>query len=1000
MTRRHVALTAAAALAFAGLALPPSASAEQSDDPSPGASVEVSTTGSYIVVMEADPLIVDNDVEDLRTPKVRAKEAKLVASHKAVLKEVGADPADKVQDFTNALNGFSATISHDEAVALAAQKNVKLVQPDELRQLQTDSTGTFLGLTGRGAAWSSGVTGEGVVVGVIDSGIWPEHPSFADDGTYKAPSIPPLDESERSACDFGNTAHNANDEAFTCTNKLVGARQMLATYRSLIGADPDEFDSARDDDGHGTHTASTAAGNAGVKASMYGKALGTVSGIAPRAQIIAYKGLGNLGGFSSDLAASIDQAVADGVDVINYSVGGGPSLTSADDIAFLFAADAGVFVATSAGNDGPGAGTIGGPASVPWITTVGASTQDRFFGGTATLGTTSPYPWQEKAHHGSKGKTTKVSGASVTKGTARNLPLVDAEAAGGDLCIPGTLDAAKVTGTIVLCRRGSIGRAEKSLAVSQAGGAGMILYNNTNDDNLFTDTHSVPSLHVDLDEGLVVKEYIDKTSKPRATITTGEVGRWKNAPTMAIFSSRGPNPVAEDLIKPDVTAPGVQILAGNSPFPDPGAVQGELFQAIAGTSMSSPMVAGLFALLKQEHPEWTAAIAKSALMTTAHQKVRDNDRTSAAGPFAMGAGHVDPGRVDRKGSAFNPGLAYDPGFVDYLGFLCGTDEQAVSASTCDSLAAAGIPSDASDLNLPSIGIAELPGSQTVTRTVTSVANRTVRWSAKVDAPKGYDVKVSPRRLTLKPGQSASFEVTITNNGRGPVGEWRFGSLTWRGGGYTAHSPIAVKGSLFNAPKSVSGTGTEGSGGFDVTFGYTGDYAAAAHGLAADAPVEGEINQDPDQTYPSSDDGVGVDRIEFTLNGSAFARWALEVPGDDDLDLYLEDSDGNIVATSTNGGTDELIELTLPADGDYTLVVHGWSVPSEPLAYTVGFWDVPVAPSTGTLTVDSAPSSATIGSVERIGFSWSGLTAGTDYLGAVSHSNADGIMGLTLVDVAG
>ena len=222
----------------------------------------------------------------------------------------------------------------------------------------------------------------------------------------------------------------------------------------MLGADPDEYDSARDDDGHGTHTASTAAGNANVPASIYGISRGTVSGIAPRARIVAYKGLGNQGGFTSDLAAAIDQAVADGVDVINYSVGGGASLTGADDIAYLFAADAGVFVATSAGNSGSGAGTIGGPASVPWITAVGASTQSRFFQATVVLGNGAGYP-----------------GASITAGTGI-LPLVDAASAGGDLCIPGTLDPAVVTGKIVLCRRGQVGRAEKSLAVMQAGGAG------------------------------------------------------------------------------------------------------------------------------------------------------------------------------------------------------------------------------------------------------------------------------------------------------------------------------------------------------------------------------------------------------------------------------------------------------------------------------------------------------------------------------------------------
>ena len=998
MSRTRTAFIAAAALAATLLVTPGLTEAKQTDV-EPGAAggektVVESTTGSYIVVMEADPLIAEFAPEDLNTPTAQAEEADIVESHDEVLEESGAEEGDKVQDFTNALNGFSAILTHDEAIALAGTPGVKLVLPDELRQLQKDDqssgsaaqpqdAGKFLGLTGRGGAWESGVTGEGVVVGVIDSGIWPEHPSFADDGSYPAPSIPPLSDSNYPVCDFGNTAHNPNDAPFTCNNKLIGARQTMDTYRTLIGADPDEFDSARDDDGHGTHTASTAAGNAGVAASMYGIPLGTVSGIAPRAQIIAYKGLGNLGGFGSDLAASIDQAVADGVDVINYSVGGGASLSSADDIAFLFAADAGVFVATSAGNSGSGAATIGGPASVPWLTTVGASTFDRFFEGEVTLD-----------------KGGKVSGASITPGTVGKLPLVDAEFAGGDLCIPGTLDPGVVSGKIVLCRRGAVGRAEKSLAVYQAGGAGMVLYNTTNDDNLFTDTHWVPSVHVDLDEGLKVKAYIASSSNPRAEITTGDTTKWKHAPTMTIFSSRGPDPVAEDLIKPDVTAPGLQILAGNSPFPDPGTVSGELFQAIAGTSMSSPHVAGLFALLKQVHPDWTAAMAKSAMMTTADQKVRDNDRVSAADPFDMGAGHVDPGKVTAKGSMFDPGLVYDAGFLEYLGFLCDADPAALAGSTCQTLESIGIPTDASDLNLASIGIGELAGSQTVVRTVTSVATRTVKWKVKVDAPDGYDVTVTPSTISLAPGEIASYEVTITNDGTGVVGAWSFGSLTWKGAGFEAYSPIAVKGALFDAPAAVGGSGTDGAGSFDVQFGYSGDYTAGPHGLSANAPESGDISQDPDQTYTPGEASPGVDLISFPVSGSALVRWTLDIPGPDDIDLFLQDSAGNIIASSTNGGTDEVIELVLPADDTYTMVVHGWSVPNQPLPYTLNFWSVPAAPGGGSLSVDSAPAAATIGTTGTIDFSWSGLTGGEEYVGAVSHSDASGIIGLTIVEVTG
>jgi hypothetical protein len=594
-------------------------------------------------------------------------------------------------------------------------------------------------------------------------------------------------------------------------------------------------------------------------------------------------------------------------------------------------------------------------------------------------------------------------GASITEPTDGRLPLVDAEFAGGDLCVPGELDPAIVTGNIVLCRRGAIARADKSLAVYQAGGAGMVMYNNSNDDNLYTDSHWVPSVHVDLDEGLAVKEYIASAKYPKAAIKTGRVTRWPNAPTMTIFSSRGPDPVAEDIIKPDVTAPGMQILAAYSPFPDPNSTPpGELFAAIAGTSMSSPVVAGLFALLKQVHPDWTPAMAKSALMTTSYQRVRDNDRVSPADPFDMGAGHVKPGKVNKKGSSFNPGIVYDAGFNEYLGFLCDAEPSVFGdpAGTCASLEAAGVPTDASDLNLASIGIAELAGSQTVTRTVTSVANRTVTWRPKVKAPAGYDVVVKPYRLRLSPGETASYEVTITNNGGGEIGEWSFGSLTWKSKRAKAYSPIAVRGALLGAPSAVTGEGTDGSGSFDVVFGYTGDYTAAPHGLAADAPVTGDISQDPDQTYPSDDDGAGVDKIDFTLSGSAFARWSLVIPGDDDIDLFLEDSGGNIIAASTNGGTDELIELVLPADGTYTMVVHGWSVPNEPLPYTLHFWDVPAAPGGGSLAIDSAPASAEVGVTGTVDYSWSGLTSGVGYLGAVSHSDAGGIIGLTLVEVAG
>ena len=943
--------------------------------------VDVSTTGSYIVVLEEQPLAAEIDPEDLDSPGAKARAEELAADHDQVLVDAGLELDSKVQDFTNAVNGFAATMSHAEALAVAGQKNVKLVIPDELHQLTTNSSRDFLGLTGKGGAYNSGFDGTGVVVGVIDSGIWPEHPSFEDLGLANPP-VTLEDTPDNPACNFGNTAHNANDTAFTCNNKLVGARQMLATYRAVIGAEPDEFDSARDDDGHGTHTASTAAGNDKVRATLLGQDRGNVGGIAPNAHIIAYKALGNLGGFTSDLVSAIDQAVADGVDVINYSVGGGTGLDGGDAIAYLFAANAGVHVATSAGNSGPGDATLGGPADAPWLTSVGASTQRRFFEGQAVL---------------TEGGN--VRGASITEGISERTPLVDAEAAGSDLCLPGELDEAVVEGAIVLCRRGAIARAAKSAAVADAGGVGMILYNNDDAGDLITDNHAVPSVHVDQTEGLKVKEYIANTSEPTARIRSGRIST-RSAPNMASFSSRGPNPSGSDLIKPDITAPGVQILAGASPFPDPGGVTGELFQSIAGTSMSSPHVAGVLALLKQAHPDWTPAMAKSAIMTTASTDVKDNDRVTKADPFARGAGHLDPGNPNRKGSSFDPGLVYDADLADYAAFTCGADVGIFSEAACNSLIPTGRSFDASDLNVPSIGIADLAGSQTVTRTVTNVSDQTMRTKARVRKPKGYNVTVTPRQLNIPPGESATFEVTIINNGSASEGEWAFGELTWQGSGYRVTSPIAVRASALDAPPEVEGSGTEGTASFDVQFGYAGPYTAAAHGLEERVSTTGVVAQDPDQDFDPTDGFSNTHT--FDLTGAAFFRLTLgqeDTNPDVDIDIFVTNPAGEIVAQSTAGGTNELIELVLPDAGEWTVWVHGWQTVSGEAPYDLSTWIVSATPG-GSLSINSAPDTAAIGTVGNIEVGWAGLTAGESYLGAVSHSDDSGLLGLTLVEVAG
>ncbi|HET6297035.1 MAG TPA: S8 family serine peptidase [Kribbella sp.] len=988
MRGKPIVLATAVIVAVAAAVTPSATGAK------PQAAPDKGTTDRYVVIMAADPVVsYDGDVRGLpatkpakgkkvdhRAAPVQRYVDYLENQHTTALRDAGVPRSDVTAEYSFALNGFAAKLTRGEADVIAHQDGVVAVLKDQMQQPQTDSSPQFLGLTDKGGAYDRGVTGKGVVAGIIDTGIWPEHPSFADNGTYPAPpagfAVP---------CELGNPGYNPDDKPFTCNNKLLGARDMRTTYNDVIG--PELYDSARDAEGHGTHTASTAAGNSGVKAEIFDISRGKVSGIAPRAQVIAYKVCGDQGCFDSDTAAAINQAVADGVDVINYSIGGGAGLIGADELAFLFAANAGVFVATSAGNSGPGAGTIGGPSSAPWVTSVAASTQDRVFQGSVVLGNGRRY-----------------SGPSVTPGTG-TLRFVDAAAAGNELCLLDQQFTASVAGAIVLCKRGSNARVDKSHAVLNAGGAGMVLYDLSNNVTLLSDNHWVPSVHINNSDGLAVKAYLTAAgSSAKARITAGEKKNGQGN-LMADFSSRGPNPAALDIIKPDITAPGVRILAGNSPAPGIVAASdpsGELFQAIAGTSMSSPHMAGIYALIKQAHPDWSAAMAKSAAMTTARQNVLKENKSTKADPFDFGAGHVKPGGKIKQGSMFEPGLVYDAGINDYFAFLCGTAPEifANPTATCGSLQQAGFSLDPSDLNYPSIGVAQVAGTQTVTRKVTSVAkdNSKVTYKPKVVAPAGFKVTVSPSSITLRRGQSATYKVTITNNGSAPLGQWRFGSLTWESrDGYEVRSPIAVAASAFDAPAQVDGSGTSGTASFPVKFGYTGPYDAEAHGLVARTDVPGSVGQDPDQTFDPTNP-AGTTAHQFTVSGSTYLRWRLTHPtAAVDLDVYLYNSAGQLIASSTNGGTDELIELRLPANDTYTLYVHGWQTLNVTQNYTLGFWNVPSSTG-GSLAITSEPADAVIGQTGTVGVSWSGLAAGQEYFGAVAHNRDTTSLGITLVHV--
>ncbi|HYN29965.1 MAG TPA: S8 family serine peptidase, partial [Dermatophilaceae bacterium] len=546
----------------------------------------------------------------------------------AAARDIGrAVPGAKVgRSFTTAFGGLAVVVPANQAKDLLAVDGVVAVQSDTLGQLQTDASPQFVGAT---TVWpslgGSSTAGEGVIVGVLDSGIWPEHPSLADPG-IDAPDGAPF------ACDFGDGSVGALGAAFECNDKLVGAYAFVDTYLAVVGAAPGEYCdangcTARDADGHGTHTATTAAGSPVASAPVLGVDRGPVSGIAPGASVIAYRVCLDEGCFGSDSVAAVEQAIVDGVDVINFSISGGSNpFTDPVELSFLDATAAGISVNASAGNSGPGAGTTdhGGP----WTTTVGASTSDRHFQATLTLSA-------------DNGDTFAKVGSTITQGVA-GLPVVLASQVagytGGDLCLL-PFAGESLTGKVVVCRRGNNGRVEKGYHASLGGASGMILYNPTMSDTE-TDNHFLPAVHLEgPNEDML--DFLATHTGVTATWEAGEPAKVRGD-VMAGFSSRGP---LGDFLKPDITAPGVQVLAGHTPTPLTynGGPAGELFQAIAGTSMSSPHLAGASALVKAAHPTWTPGQVKSALMTSSTQDVLKEDGTTPADPFDRGAGAL---RVD------------------------------------------------------------------------------------------------------------------------------------------------------------------------------------------------------------------------------------------------------------------------------------------------------------------------------------------------------------------
>ncbi|GLT78310.1 hypothetical protein SLA2020_498500 [Shorea laevis] len=669
-------------------------------------------------------------------------------------------PANRlVYSYRHVISGFAAKLTAKEVEAMKQKEGFISARPQRRYSLHTTHSPSFLGLHQNFGMWKQSKYGEGVIIGVSDTGVTTGHPSFSDEG------MPPPPAKWKGKCEFPTG----------CNNKLIGARNFVS---DSAGQPP------VDDDGHGTHTSSTATGNFVRGANVFGNANGTAVGMAPLAHLAMYK-VCEVGCLDADILAAMDAAIDDGVDILSLSLGGDSVPFYADSVALgaFKAIQKGIFVSCSAGNGGPGNFTLSNEA--PWILTVGASTIDRTILATAKLG---------------NGQIFDGESLFQPKFTAMP-PLVYAgaygDASSSPFCAPGSLKNASIQGKVVLCERGAgVARIAKGQEVKDNGGAAMILMNQEPDGySTLAEAHVLPATHVSYAAGVSIKAYINSSSSPTATILFEgtQIGK-TSAPEVSYFSSRGPNLQSSGILKPDIIGPGVSILAAW-----PVSVENErdtksTFNMISGTSMSCPHLSGIAALLKSSHPDWSPAAIKSAIMTTADLVNLGGspivDQTNLpADIFATGAGHVNPSRAN------DPGLIYDIQPDDYIPYLCGlnyTDKEVESIVsrpvTCANISA--IPD--AELNYPSFSILLGESSiQEYTRTVTNVGLAYSSYTAELVTPEGVSVALSSNHITFSEvNQKVTYSVQFR---RKPNTNLTFsqGHLKWVSPQYNVTSLIVI-----------------------------------------------------------------------------------------------------------------------------------------------------------------------------------------------------------------
>ncbi|KAM7491305.1 hypothetical protein LguiA_034226 [Lonicera macranthoides] len=630
--------------------------------------------------------------------------------------------------YRHVLSGFAARLTPEEVESVAKKEGFVSAAPENVYSLHSSRSPTFLGLQQNTGLWRDSNQGRGMIIGVLDTGIALNHPSFSGNG------VPPPPARWRGRCDLPST---------TCNNKLIGARTFFAG------------DTPADTNGHGSHVAGTAAGNFVSGANVFGQATGTASGIAPLAHLAIYKVCPGRDCPGNAILAGMDTAIGDGVDLISLSIGAGstPFYNSELAIGTFSAIQRGIFVSCAAGNSGPTGASLSN--EYPWALTVGASTIDRNIRATAVLGN-----WVE------------LNGESLSQPnnfpSTTLLPLVYLGRTGNQQaawCFANAFNNVNVRGMVVLCDDGgNIGRVAKGQNVRNAGGAAMILVNEEiNGDSIPAEPHVLSTTLVSYRDGTTIKTYINTTPFPLATILfRGTVIGVNGAPEVASFSSRGPNQASPGILKPDIIGPGRNILAA-WPFSVDGTTTRATFNIISGTSMACPHLSGTAALLKTMHPSWSPAAIKSAIMTTSTLFNNDgnpitNQNKQLANYYELGAGHVIPS------SANDPGLVYDIQPDDYIRYLCGlgyTNQQVSTIARRSILCSPGFAIPEAQLNYPSFTIRLMSNfSQSFTRTVTNVGDAISSYTVTVIIPPQVNVVVTPNRLNFT-GVNQQLTYTVT-----------------------------------------------------------------------------------------------------------------------------------------------------------------------------------------------------------------------------------------------